>query len=324
MVSDRHHRVLSVSTLILLLAPLAFPQGHNSTRDATSAVSGVVTDSDHNVIPGAEVTFQRDSDTSITHTDRNGSINLRLASGRYVVTINKPRFMLARVNDFRVQAPAPSVLNVVLRIGEPHVIIEPNSFEIPTEEGESPDGLSQIPLSGPSSFQNLGQIVESINVRLEVTTSKKIYSVGESIKWRATLINNGDSGSTAFYVSKKLGYAGGNIPGFDISVRQLSGRPPKGPGCAWAGDAFRRKDHRNSAEILKEDFILLQPGSFVGFGDGYSGCSARDLGPGNYEITAFYYSAPEVSLSDPPELRVPGAHILKGKFKSAPFVFTIR
>jgi hypothetical protein len=173
-------------------------------------------------------------------------------------------------------------------------------------------------------LQSHGQVVESVHVRLEVMTNKKIYSVGEPIRWRAILVNSGESGSAAFYVSKTLGYDGGYIPGFDVSVRQLSGTPPKGPGCGVARDGLRRKPGRTPEEILKGDFILLPPGGLVGFETEYAGCDVRGPGRGKYKIVAYYYTADEARQYSSDELNVQGAHILTGRYKSAPFIFTVR
>ncbi len=60
------------------------------------------------------------------------------------------------------------------------------------------------PLSGSC------QITNPVGVRVEVSTSKRIYSRGEAVKFRAVLINNGKS---TFYVSKSFSYASSDMNG---------------------------------------------------------------------------------------------------------------
>src|SRR5258708_4455613 len=78
---------------------------------------------------------------------------------------------------------------------------------------------------------------DATDVRVEVSTNKKIYSRGEPVRFRAVLINRGRA---VIYISKSLSYPssdtnGANTPGFEITVRQISGRAGRLPGCMSAG-----------------------------------------------------------------------------------------
>jgi hypothetical protein len=53
------------------------------------------------------------------------------------------------------------------------------------------------------------------------------------------------------------------------------------------GDRAPLEDPRPPAQILREDFVRLGPGEFVGFDDNLIDCLERPLG--SYPITAEYF-----------------------------------
>jgi hypothetical protein len=68
-------------------------------------------------------------------------------------------------------------------------------------------------LSTPSSF---GQDSLDLNgAHVEITTTKKHYSMGEPIRFRVILVNHG---KTPFIIAKSL-LAGGGMAGFAITVK---------------------------------------------------------------------------------------------------------
>jgi len=91
----------------------------NATPEAASIVSCVVTDSSDAEarIPNAEVVFESDAGIVRTHTDDAGSLNTKLKSGKYNVTVRSVGFKTAQVIGFLVEAPAPKALNIRLAVG---------------------------------------------------------------------------------------------------------------------------------------------------------------------------------------------------------------
>ena len=154
-------------------------------------------------------------------------------------------------------------------------------------------------------------------VRVEVTTAKKVFPHGEPITFRALLTN---VGSSAVYVSKSFGPAGGGYAGFYVIVEQITGRPAK-EGCGSAADRGMELDSRGPEQILREEYFPLQPSEFVGYEGRYAGCVAQY--PGKYRITV-EYSAQDFYQSKVKDLQIGPASVLDGVYRSQPAVFMIR
>jgi hypothetical protein len=152
--TKRQHRKPPAFSTLVLLAAVAFCQNHPTATSPTSEVKGVVTDTTGAVIPHAEVAFKGDSDTIKTQTARDGSFDLTLPSGRYVVTIAQSGFKVTRVLDFQVRAPALAVLNVVLQVGDPKIIVDPSWVEVPTLASDLPSALNDA----AASLEDTGNI----------------------------------------------------------------------------------------------------------------------------------------------------------------------
>src|SRR5436190_7436047 len=120
-------------------------------------------------------------------------------------------------------------------------------------------------------------------VRIELTIEKKVYGRTEPVKFKALLSNLDSNG---FYISKSFYQAGGGIAGFYIYGTQLSGKRGGTVCGAMAGDAFKSSESRSPEQILKEDFLPLQPGGFVGYDGKYQPCTISN--PGEYEIWVEY------------------------------------
>ena len=112
---------------------------------------------------------------------------------------------------------------------------------------------------------------------------------------------------------------GGGIAGFGIDVKQLTGKR-SGTGCVMAGDALPSKDDRKPEQILREDFVRLGKGEFVGFEDLYKSCVVRY--PGTYQVTA-YYSASNFNTKVVSGLSDAKASVLEGRVQSKPFTFRV-
>jgi len=155
-------------------------------------------------------------------------------------------------------------------------------------------------------------------VQIELIIPKKVYGRSEPVKFKALLSNLDSSG---FYISKSFYQAGGGIAGFYIYGTQLSGKKGGEPCTEGAADAFKSSESRSLEQILKEDFLPLQPGAFVGYEGNYQPCKVNN--PGEYEIWVEYVTG-DLNQSAVRSLVVNHQRILDGKFKSVPVKFWVR
>lgn len=163
-----------------------------------------------------------------------------------------------------------------------------------------------------------GQDALPASVRVEITTNKKIYSVGEPIQFRALLVNTSSGSPT--WISKGFWYSGGGIAGFQVNVIQLSGKKPSK--CSiFAADRFDSPGSRTPKQVLEEDFMLLGPREMIGFEDTWSRCAKNY--PGKYEITAEYCTC-DLNQDRVKDLEVNRSLVLSGTYRSRPVSFEIR
>src|ERR1039458_513274 len=154
------------------------------------------------------------------------------------------------------------------------------------------------------------------DLHVEIKTDKSVYTRNESIRYQVLLRN---SGKTGVYIAKSFYEAGGEIAGFYVSVKQLTGKP-SGISCVSTGDWGPTAETRTVEQILREDFLRLAPGGIVGFESQYNGCVVKY--PGDYEITATYTANDlkgKVRL-----LNDEGDPIVSGIFHSKPLTFRVR
>ncbi|HYM76468.1 MAG TPA: hypothetical protein VE377_10870 [Candidatus Dormibacteraeota bacterium] len=157
---------------------------------------------------------------------------------------------------------------------------------------------------------------KELQVKVEITTDKKDYVEGEPIKFRVVLVNQG---GPAIYIAKSWDDAGGGIAGFFISVKQLRGRPPK-LRCGGTADRGVFPDTRSPEQILKEDFVRLPPGDFVGFTDQYRECAVEYAGM--YRISAMY-SPNDLNTHKVVPLSDEKNSVLTERIYSKPFAFRV-
>jgi len=179
--------------------------------------------------------------------------------------------------------------------------------------------LVLICIANISASQEQGQLaVPTPHVRIELTLDKKVYGRREGVHFKAMLVNVDSNG---FYVSKSFHEGGGGTAGFYVYGTQLRGKRG-GVGCsAMAGDVFRVSESRSPEQILKEDFLPVQPGGRVGYEGDYHPCAV--VNPGEYEIWVEYVTG-DVNQTLVRSLVVNRQRVLDGKFKSAPVRFWVR
>ena len=168
-----------------------------------------------------------------------------------------------------------------------------------------------------SQGQNVSE-VPLLHARIDLTLDKKVYGRRETVKFRALLVNVDPRG---FYVSKSFYEAGGGIAGFYVYGNQLTGKKGGIDCSALAGDAFQFSESRNPEQILKEDYLPLRPGGFVGYEGDYHPCTVNN--PGEYQIWVEYVTG-DLNQHAVRSLVINGQHVLDGRFKSKPVKFLVR
>lgn len=154
-------------------------------------------------------------------------------------------------------------------------------------------------------------------MQVDIKTDKSSYTVGDQIRFTATLTNKGRS---AVYVAKSFFQRGGGIAGFGLSVQQLTGKRAD-IGCVAAGDRFPIKDPRTPSQILQEDYLRLPPGGIVGYEDQYRGCVVKYAG--TYRITATYCAC-DLNTAKVMSEAEHGTQVLTGELESKPWTFRVR
>jgi hypothetical protein len=167
--------------------------------------------------------------------------------------------------------------------------------------------------------QEQQETIPAPHALVELTVNKRVYGRREPVTFRAILVNDDPRG---FYISKSFYGAGGGVAGFYVYGVQLSGKR-RGEKCsAMAGDVFRlAAESRSPDQVLKEDFLPIQPGGFVGYEGAYQPCAISS--PGEYEIWVEYETG-DLSQGLVRTLVVHRQRVLDGKFKSNPVKFWIR
>ena len=108
-------RLMSIALVTCVTAAGAYAQG-----GATSAISGVVTDTAGGVIPGASVVVKSNATEStfdvVTNTTGTFSVPA-LSAGTYTVTVSLVGFKTAVITNVRVQLGIPATINATLEVG---------------------------------------------------------------------------------------------------------------------------------------------------------------------------------------------------------------
>ena len=150
-------------------------------------------------------------------------------------------------------------------------------------------------------------------LQVEIRTDKSSYTSGEPIRFTTILRNKG---TASVYIANSFFQSGGGIAGFDISVRQLTGKPSAA--CPVFGDRYG-PDPRTPKEILHEDFLLLQPGGIVGYEAEYKGCGVQY--EGTYQMTASYCACD--LNTDKVKSVAERAYLVTGELTSKPWTFHV-
>src|SRR5450631_3237448 len=128
-------------------AGFVVPAGY--AQENPFAVKGVVADSSGAIIQQAEVVFKGELGEVVAQkTDANGSVNVLLGAGKYVVTISAFGFAPAKLTDFSVTGPTADAFRVFLKVDPGPMVRSDRMYTdigVPTVASELPNIIKGDP-----------------------------------------------------------------------------------------------------------------------------------------------------------------------------------
>lgn len=113
--------VVSVITRLCLATVflhLAITVGHSQAVVPLSEIKTTVLDESGAVIRDCEILFKSDSSTIVSHTGGDGSVTLKLPTGKYAVTITGRGFVKSTVHDVQIGTSMHEEIRVVLKVDQ--------------------------------------------------------------------------------------------------------------------------------------------------------------------------------------------------------------
>ena len=107
---------MRISVMAVVLSMPAGFVAAGYTQEHLFPVKGVVVDPSGAVIQQAEVVFKGESGTIISHTGMDGSVNVNLEAGKYLVAISAYGFATTKLVDFSVPRPTAPAFQVRLKL----------------------------------------------------------------------------------------------------------------------------------------------------------------------------------------------------------------
>jgi len=105
-------RVIVLSAFVGIAIAAGYAQGH------PSASRGLVVDQAGAAVEDAEVVFKGGLGAILTHTGRDGSVNVNLEAGNYVVTVSQSGVSTTKLVDVSIENEAANPFRVVLRVDQ--------------------------------------------------------------------------------------------------------------------------------------------------------------------------------------------------------------
>ena len=112
--------VVSITTRLCMAAVaiasflhLNIAVGHSQVVSPLSEMATTVFDESGAVIPDCEIVFKSDSATVVSHTGMDGSVTLRLPSGRYAVTTTRAGFAKSTIADVQIGSSMQDEIRIV-------------------------------------------------------------------------------------------------------------------------------------------------------------------------------------------------------------------
>jgi hypothetical protein len=88
---------------------------HSQVVSPLSEMKTTVFDESGAVIPDCELVFKSDSSTVVSHSGTDGSVTLRLPSGRYAVTTTRAGFAKSTIADVQIGSSMQDEIRIVLK-----------------------------------------------------------------------------------------------------------------------------------------------------------------------------------------------------------------
>lgn len=114
---------------------------HSQVVSPLSEMKTTVFDESGSVIPDCEVVFKGDSSTVVSHTGMDGSVTLRLPSGRYAVTTTKAGFAKRTIADVQIGSSMQDEIRIVLKVAQT-TMDGPIVDGVPTASSDLPIAIS--------------------------------------------------------------------------------------------------------------------------------------------------------------------------------------
>jgi hypothetical protein len=157
---------LNVKTVaIVTFLGLMIVVGHAQAVPPFSEVRAVVFDETGAVIPGCEILFKSESETSVSHTGMDGSVTVKLPSGGYAVTASKAGFVRSKMLNVQIVTPMPDALRIVLKVDH-----------TPTD-GPMFDGVPTTTSELPTAIEPQASRVPSVSAREKLYGEGKLVSI---------------------------------------------------------------------------------------------------------------------------------------------------
>jgi|SRR5579864_7152633 len=144
-------RLTVTAVIISALWMLGSPEG-DAQSVPISEVKVTVFDETGAAIPNCELVFRGGSETIVSHTGPDGSLNVRLPNGKYVVQTSRAGFVKNNVQFF---APMPDPLRIVLQVDHTPITDGASFDGVPTTTSELPSVTSRQPIKKARSWHCL-------------------------------------------------------------------------------------------------------------------------------------------------------------------------
>jgi hypothetical protein len=140
-----------LSAMVVALSTSAgFVSAAADAQERLFAVKGVVVDQSGAVIPTAEVVFKGESGTIVAHVGADGSVNVNLGAGNYVVTVSAFAFATTKLVDFSVPGSTAEAFRVILEVDQSHTHYGSDHDFVPTVPSELPNTIQDEPARASS------------------------------------------------------------------------------------------------------------------------------------------------------------------------------
>lgn len=124
--------------------------GQSQVVAPLSEIKTTVFDESGAVIPDSKIVFRSDSTIVESRTGTDGSVTLRLPSGRYGLTTTKAGFVKSTITDVQIGSPMQDEIRIVLKVD--HTPTDGPIFEgVPTTASDLPSVIRPEPYPAQSA-----------------------------------------------------------------------------------------------------------------------------------------------------------------------------